>query len=578
MAKNTTLKTRIQNRHDTEANWTTASNATNPFIPLEGEVIVYDPDATHTIPRLKIGDGSTKVGNLAFVGSDISKFVTTDTAQDITGAKTFSDSLKVVSSDDSSNYLTVDFDTIHIQNINIPKQMHIGADSIDSHSIYSQGGSQILKFQTENMGVDETATLTLPIKTGTIALTSDVPTNYVTTDTEQTITGAKTFSDTAYFESGVGINESGSGAQLSLGIDSEHRGIIEFTRDGVESYVLTLPDKDGTIALTSDIPSTDNFVTTDTAQTVSGIKQFSGTNEVYTNYNTTTVGDIIICSSGEDKEYKTTALTPEYLEFRRNNVGPAEVNPWIRLIANPQNYVNFNATITLPDTSGTLALTSDIPNTTKLVTTDTAQTISGVKTFSGNSLEVTGGNNSIALSAMNAYSVPTFTSYIDGNATQIRFPRKSGVFALTNDLPAGEVKVQYGDKISSTGTSTPVNVTIDTSTLNLQDRTITAIQIAFGYEGDASMGYRYQIPLQDLYNFRSSTSSTQGDFRYTFNPSVFNYPVTVSRSSTITTSYSNGTQNYSIPLSINFNNNPAYFYVVLGVIYKGNMYAGSGTY
>ena len=499
MAKNTTLKTRIQNRHDTEANWTTASNATKPFIPLKGEVIVYDPDTTHTTPRVKIGDGVTKVGNLAFVGGDLSKYVTLVDAQTITGAKTFSDSLKVVSSDDSSNYLTVDFDTIHIQNINIPKQMHIGADSIDSHSIYSQGGSQILQFQTENMGVDETATLTLPTKTGTIALTDD-------------------------------------------------------------------------------IPSTDNFVTTDTAQIVSGIKQFSGTNEVYTNYNTTTVGDIIICSSGEDKGYKTTALTPEYLEFRRNNVGPAEVNPWIRLIANPQNYVNFNATITLPDTSGTLALTSDIPNTTKLVTTDTAQTISGVKTFSGNSLEVTGGNNSIALSAMNAYSVPTFTSYIDGNATQIRFPRKSGVFALTNDLPAGEVKVQYGDKISSTGTSTPVNVTIDTSTLNLQDRTITAIQIAFGYEGDASMGYRYQIPLQDLYNFRSSTSSTQGDFRYTFNPSVFNYPVTVSRSSTITTSYSNGTQNYSIPLSINFNNNPAYFYVVLGVIYKGNMYAGSGTY
>ena len=439
-----------------------------------------------------------------------------------------------------------------------------------------EGTTQLVVAQVNN---SDPVVVSLPASSGELALKSDMPStsDFVTVDTTQTVSGSKTFSD-AVTIGAPSLNMQLANDAIMFTDVMGRTGTVnhaDFTEDAVK---WVFPDKSGTIALTDDIPSTDNFVTTDTAQIVSGIKQFSGTNEVYTNYNTTTVGDIIICSSGEDKGYKTTALTPEYLEFRRNNVGPAEVNPWIRLIANPQNYVNFNATITLPDTSGTLALTSDIPNTTKLVTTDTAQTISGVKTFSGNSLEVTGGNNSIALSAMNAYSVPTFTSYIDGNATQIRFPRKSGVFALTNDLPAGEVKVQYGDKISSTGTSTPVNVTIDTSTLNWQDRTITAIQIAFGYEGDASMGYRYQIPLQDLYNFRSSTSSTQGDFRYTFNPSVFNYPVTVSRSSTITTSYSNGTQNYSIPLSINFNNNPAYFYVVLGVIYKGNMYAGSGTY
>ena len=95
MAKNTTLKTRIQNRHDIEANWTTASNATKPFVPLKGEVIVYDPDTTNTSPRVKIGDGVTKVGNLAFVGSDISKYVTLDTNQTITGEKTFSKAVSV---------------------------------------------------------------------------------------------------------------------------------------------------------------------------------------------------------------------------------------------------------------------------------------------------------------------------------------------------------------------------------------------------------------------------------------------------------------------------------------------------
>lgn len=60
MAK--TLKTRIQNKHDIEANWVAAVN----FIPLAGEVIVYDQDDTHAQPRIKIGDGTTKVNLLPF--------------------------------------------------------------------------------------------------------------------------------------------------------------------------------------------------------------------------------------------------------------------------------------------------------------------------------------------------------------------------------------------------------------------------------------------------------------------------------------------------------------------------------
>ena len=48
MATEKTLKTRVVLKHDTEANWETAENATNPFIPKKGEVIIYDPDDIHT--------------------------------------------------------------------------------------------------------------------------------------------------------------------------------------------------------------------------------------------------------------------------------------------------------------------------------------------------------------------------------------------------------------------------------------------------------------------------------------------------------------------------------------------------
>lgn len=50
-------------KHDTETNWQKAVN----FTPKRGEIIIYEADETHESPRLKIGDGVTKVNDLAFV-------------------------------------------------------------------------------------------------------------------------------------------------------------------------------------------------------------------------------------------------------------------------------------------------------------------------------------------------------------------------------------------------------------------------------------------------------------------------------------------------------------------------------
>ena len=56
------IKTRIRNKHDLEVNWQKAVN----FIPMAGEIIIYDQDATHAQPRIKIGDGTTNINNLLF--------------------------------------------------------------------------------------------------------------------------------------------------------------------------------------------------------------------------------------------------------------------------------------------------------------------------------------------------------------------------------------------------------------------------------------------------------------------------------------------------------------------------------
>jgi len=65
MATNT-IKTRIQLKNDTEANWNKAIN----FIPLKGETIIYTADSTHPFSRLKVGDGTTPVIDLPFIDSN----------------------------------------------------------------------------------------------------------------------------------------------------------------------------------------------------------------------------------------------------------------------------------------------------------------------------------------------------------------------------------------------------------------------------------------------------------------------------------------------------------------------------
>ncbi len=70
MANEKQINSRIQHKHDTEANWNTAGTATNPFIPKVGELIIYDPDNSHSIPRIKIGNGSSNIKDLPFVTNE----------------------------------------------------------------------------------------------------------------------------------------------------------------------------------------------------------------------------------------------------------------------------------------------------------------------------------------------------------------------------------------------------------------------------------------------------------------------------------------------------------------------------
>lgn len=401
MAKNTTLKTRIQNRHDAEANWTTASNATKPFIPLKGEVIVYDPDTTNTSPRVKIGDGVTKVGDLAFVGGDISKYVTLDTTQTVTGSKTFS---KRTSFNAGAEFTGDEY--IRGELI-VSKNAKSGADATgdgrvminnsasiqstqNTGSIWNQASLsyQGLIFSTSDYpfftpgnnynkalrinpnlpskaesDTTQDLTLNIPFKSGTLATLDDIPsipTNYVTTDTDQTISGIKTFTGGIRLQ-GEGIaakvggeNSSytnilkGGGNVVEVGSTGYQTRIYSNGRISVYDYS-TSPYTSEKVAYQSEIPTipTDNLTKSNfNTQMAEG---FSLEDDVNGGLTTVVPNSIIIknrASSGQQIEVKSSGII------------------YSRDFENIKTTINFadnpNITINMPSTSGTLLTDADL--------------------------------------------------------------------------------------------------------------------------------------------------------------------------------------------------------------------------
>ena len=129
-----------------------------------------------------------------------SNMVTTDSAQVITEAKTFSSS------------------AAPFPKTAIGANGMIVSSSQSESTIYST--SVILRLYGRNPSV-----INLPTKAGTIALTSEIPSNYVTTDTAQSISAAKTFDhidvtlDATLIDCNLNFN-SADGASQSLSIDA----------------------------------------------------------------------------------------------------------------------------------------------------------------------------------------------------------------------------------------------------------------------------------------------------------------------------------------------------------------------
>lgn len=138
------LQARIQNKCDTTANWEKATN----FVPKKGEIIVYSDGGGTGIPKMKVGDGTTKVGSLEFISatvpdaSDSISGVVNTGEQTFGGNKTFRGFLRVTN------------------NMGIPPCVALGVANSALNYLFLQGSSLDFGKINDNAGSSRSAGLT----------------------------------------------------------------------------------------------------------------------------------------------------------------------------------------------------------------------------------------------------------------------------------------------------------------------------------------------------------------------------------------------------------------------------------
>ena len=368
------------------------------------------------------------------------------------------------------------------------------------------------------------------------------------------------------------ISSNGKKGILRLGGSTQFKGVIDPGAPTADR-TYTLPDASGTIALTSDISGkvdkictyTDIDDTSGTQTIFNGLEddgeelwnrlylnhtaQWTDNNTDYTNDNHIELegGRILMRSarmqSNNDSVYSETfmnimptevVLTHMDSDGRTGSIGLEQLNNDFYAFADVNklkiggsyqytfdlNTLTANRTLTLPNASGTVALTSDIPTVTDeklkvigygnpsadqhypILTTSTnsAETKYRYDEFRLDILQSSGGGGIVGLNigsntgtsslgyegritlygqTNNTYATikPSVTA-----ARDLTLPDKSGTIALTSDIPTISKNVWYGTSSSTTSTD-PKIVTTNSGDFELAEGNIIYIQFTTGASG-----------------------------------------------------------------------------------------------
>lgn len=355
-----------------------------------------------------------------------------------------------------------------------------------------------------------------------LALKTDLS-DYVSLNTEQLISGKKTFNSKTYFNEDAIANLKefiATGYSSAAGLS--YTGISLYGEDyGQPENILIFPKKSGTFVLTSDL---EDYVTTNTQQTISAKKSFGGSIDVYGG------GVGVDDDADHGAVYHANGILHREAGIPEDRVSGDE-NSWF---------------LSFPAKDGTLVVDKDLKD---YVSLDTEQYISGKKYFNGGIISQTDNGGEFLVEG-SLYRVSTsyglnsitrvFLSPLGFPQTEnqvLHFPniRGEGTIALTRDITWSNMT----GKPSWIGSSKPSYSysEIDDAPLSLKNPYPLILTIEDSSSGTINIDYdgssQKTVVLSDLVKgFVTLDTDETIEGQKTFSKAI-----TVSRSSGTTTIY-----------------------------------------
>lgn len=325
-----TIKTRVQNKHDTLANW----NKATTFRPLPGELIVFEPDTTYAYPRFKVGEKSDNTTNKLL--NDLPFVPTGDVRAD--GDNTFTG---------MTNTFT--------NQVNLQGLVRIGKGN--SITALSSTSTSLINVK-------------LPSKKGTLALTDDID---VTAAGNNTFTGTNTyygdyvalaaFYPTVQVDSGIlkvgqvtSNNDANHTPTGTFASSTDYgNGGITYRPNTTTHITYLLPSQAGTLALTKDITT---VVANPTASGTTTLTKLTVGN---TTYNIPSGGSGDVTAAGNNTFTGKNTFTNLVIPNTSINIVGEDVGLYFTTTENQEGTIlcastdNIEHYLYLPASDGTLA-------------------------------------------------------------------------------------------------------------------------------------------------------------------------------------------------------------------------------
>lgn len=315
--------------------------------------------------------------------------------------------------------------------------------------------------------------INIPNKTGTIALTTDIPTlaDYPTIIFFNNYNAGIGYKDISTGTTKTVVSTDNNGAQIVIGDSNTGLTLATNARPKVleDSTVKE-------VAYVSDIPNTSSFAT------LAGNNKWTGDN-IFDGFSKSIRVNGLFQVSGDEELISATynqvsydGFNIAYMDGENQNIFHIGIDFENKARFGFDKYDGSSYNLYIPEKDGTIALLSDIPNTSSFPTLAGTNTWTGVNIFDGS---ITTKGNLFVSNGLTSYTVNAITrkGYI------YTFPDDTGTFALTKNIPT---RPQY---LQGFGVGTPTDFSFEkgiyhTLTITLMDSyKSTSIIIPNDYDG-----------------------------------------------------------------------------------------------